>query len=546
MTANRIESESFSSVDAAWLHMDRPTNLAVITGVITFSGQMDIQRLKDTLAQRMLIHKRFLQRAREPDHRLGLPRWELDPNFDIDHHLQTISLPEPADQDALQQLVGEMISLTLDPDRPLWVFYVVDNYFQGSALICRLHHCIADGLALVQVLLAMADLDPDAEWTGPLPEIEEQEDSLLEQLFRPAFRVARTIGHTWRTAENLVHGGFETLTHPSRLRSAAHFSKEATLALGKLLLIPPDRRTGLRGKCGISKRAVWSSDISLDEIKRIGHLMGGTVNDILLSALTGAFRRYLEERGETIDGLNIRSILPVNLRPPDELDQMGNRFGLVFLSLPVGTQDPLRRLVTLKRRMNAIKDTPEAVVAFGILGAIGLSPTQLEDLIISIFGMKGTAVITNVPGPRQPLYFAGQKIETLMFWVPTPANLAVGVSIISYAGQVILGITTDEGLIPDPENILRSFYDELDYLSRWGRPSSGFAEQPQQDSDAGAADATEQPPAGEPAPGETHAAREVVKCQALTRSGKPCKNHALPGETTCYVHRPLTVEDNVR
>ena len=174
MTANRIESESFSSVDTAWLHMDSPTNLAVITGVITFSGQMDVQRLKETLANRMLIHKRFLQRVREPDHRLGLPRWEHDPNFDIDHHIQTISLPEPADQDALQQLVGEMMSQPLDPDKPLWVFYVVDNYVQGSALICRLHHCIADGLALVQVLLATADLEPDAQWTGPLPEPEEE------------------------------------------------------------------------------------------------------------------------------------------------------------------------------------------------------------------------------------------------------------------------------------------------------------------------------------------------------------------------------------
>lgn len=546
MTANRIESESFSSVDAAWLHMDRPTNLAVITGVITFSGQMDVQRLKDTLASRMLIHKRFLQRVREPDHRLGLPRWERDPNFDIDHHIQTISLPEPADQDALQQLVGEMMSQPLDPDKPLWIFYVVDNYTQGSALICRLHHCIADGLALVQVLLATADIDPDAQWAEPLPEPEEGEDSLLEQLFRPAYRVARTIGKTWRTADNLVHLGFGTLTHPRRLRSAAHYSKDATLALGKLLLIPPDRRTSFRGKCGVAKRAVWSSNLSLEEVKRIGHLMGGTVNDIILSALTGAFRRYLEDRGETIDGLNIRSILPVNLRPPEEVDQMGNRFGLVFLSLPIGTRDPLKRLVTLKRRMNAIKDTPEAVVAFGILGAIGLSPTQVEDIIVSIFGMKGTAVITNVPGPRQPLYFAGQKIETLMFWVPTPANLAVGVSIISYAGQVILGVTTDEGLIPDPENILRSFYDELDYLKRWGRPSSSLADQQQSDSVAEVTYKAVNQPFDVPILNEVQNAPDAAMCQALTRSGKPCKNRALQGQTTCHVHRSSTSGDNLR
>jgi hypothetical protein len=201
--------------------------------------------------------------------------------------------------------------------------------------------------------------------------------------------------------------------------------------------------------------------------------------------------------------------------------------------------------------MNAIKDTPEAVVAFGILGAIGLSPTQVEDIIVSIFGMKGTAVITNVPGPRQPLYFAGQKIETLMFWVPTPANLAMGVSIISYAGQVILGVTTDEGLIPDPENILRSFYDELDYLKRWGRPSSGPADR-QQDSPAAVtgevvkrhsvvavSDQAQDVPAVQDAP-------EAAMCQALTRSGKPCKNRASPGQTTCHVHRDLITGDKLR
>jgi hypothetical protein len=225
---------------------------------------------------------------------------------------------------------------------------------------------------------------------------------------------------------------------------------------------------------------------------------------------------------------------------------MGNRFGLVFLSLPIGTRDPLKRLVTLKRRMNAIKDTPEAVVAFGILGAIGLSPTQVEDIIVSIFGMKGTAVITNVPGPRQPLYFAGQKIETLMFWVPTPANLAVGVSIISYAGQVILGVTTDEGLIPDPENILRSFYDELEYLKRWGRPSSSLADRPQPDSSASTIDETVQPPSVEPVLPGVHEAHGVTMCQALTRSGKPCKNRALQGQTTCHVHRSSTSGNNLR
>jgi diacylglycerol O-acyltransferase len=545
MTADRLESESFSSVDAAWLHMDSPTNLAVITGVITFSGRVDIDRLRNTLGKRLSLHKRFRQRVGKPAHAFGLPRWELDPEFGLDRHIQPLYLPEPADFAILQQTVGEMMSQPLDPDRPLWVFYLVENYAQGAALIGRLHHCIADGLALVQLMLSTADLEPDAAWTEPPPEPAEEE-SLLELICPPAANAVRTIGQTWRFTENLVHEGFETLVHPTRLRSAARFSKDATLALGKLLLIPPDRRTGLRGKCDVAKRAVWSSPIELEEIKRIAYLMGGTVNDILLSALTGALRRYLEERGEPVEGMNIRGILPVNLRPPDELDQLGNRFGLVFLSLPLGTRDPLKRLVTLKRRMNIIKDTPEAVVALGILAAVGMSPTQVEKIVLSIFGMKGTAVITNVPGPRQPLYIAGQRIETLMFWVPTPANLSVGVSIISYSGQVVLGVATDEGLVPDPENILQSFYDELDYLSRWGRPSSARqTEQSQTEAPLLAVPEVDDQVSVEADSPAAQEAPEPGLCQAQTRAGKPCKNRALPGMTACRVHSKLTAGEKL-
>jgi len=470
MSTGRMESETFSSVDAAWLHMDTPTNLAIITGVITFDRLIDFERLKATFERRLLIHARFKQRARESERAIGLPRWETDPDFDLDYHFKRISLPEPADHNALQDLVSELMGLPLDLSRPLWQFQYVDNYQEGCALICRLHHCIADGLALIQLLLATTDEDIDVPWLEPVEEVE-HDLSRLERLLQSGANAAMSVGKSCHIVRGLAHEGIETLVHPWRLINLAKLGISATRATGKLLLIGPDQNTSLRGKCGVSKRAVWSKAIDLDDIKGIGRLMGSTVNDILLAAVTGALRRYLESRGEMVEGLNIRTIVPVNLRPPEDLDLMGNRFGLVFLSLPIGVRDPLKRLVVLRKRMNAIKDSPEAVVAFGILGAIGLTPDQIEDIIIAIFGIKGTAVMTNVPGPRQPLYMAGGKIDSLMFWVPTPANLGLGVSIVSYAGQVILGVATDESIIPDPEAILESFYDELSYLKQWGRPS---------------------------------------------------------------------------
>jgi WS/DGAT/MGAT family acyltransferase len=341
-------------------------------------------------------------------------------------------------------------------------------------------------------------------------------------MIRPAVGAARMAGKGIQAAGNIAQEGLKLALSPRRMGRAAWLGVSATRSLGKLLFIPPDRNTSLRGKCGIEKRAAWTVAIDLEQAKGIGRLMGGTINDVLLSALTGALRRYLELRGDAVDGLNIRGVVPVSIRPANDLDGMGNQFGLVFLSLPVGVRDPLRRLATLKRRMNDIKESPEALVAFGILSTIGLTPIQIEHLIVAIFAMKGTGVLTNVPGPRQPLYYAGQLIDTLMFWVPTPGNLGLGVSIISYNGKVIMGVATDAGLVPDPENILASFTDELEYLQRWGRP-------PQQEQAVlpVAPDASP-PPAAEAQP---------ERCQAVTRAGSRCKNRVEAGQSYCRMHQ---------
>ena len=157
-----IKRETLSPVDAAWLHMDTPTNMAMITGVMMFSERLDIWRLKEVVEHRLLQHERFRQRIHQPLLGLRRPSWEIDPYFDLDAHIRHIALPAPGDVAALQSLVGDLMGTPLDSTKPLWQFHVVDNFNGGSALICRLHHCIADGLALVQVLLKTADLEPDA------------------------------------------------------------------------------------------------------------------------------------------------------------------------------------------------------------------------------------------------------------------------------------------------------------------------------------------------------------------------------------------------
>ncbi len=450
-------AERFSLVDAAWLHMDEPTNMAVISGVIMFDDPLDFNVLKELIRTRLLRVRRFRQRVREPLFGVGIPQWEDDPHFDLDAHLHRIALPAPHDQQALHELVGDLMSMPLDFTKPLWQYHLVENYEGGCALICRLHHSMADGLALVQVLLSLADdaAVPNAE-TALTVTSNENGARKRGSIFGNAMKLART-------GTNYVR---QTVTSREKLRDTALLGASGSLALGKLLFIGPDTHSMFKGKCGVMKRVAWTQALPLADVKDVAHALGGTINDTLISAVTGALRRYLEARCMDTQDMNLRAIVPVNLRAPGDLDldSLGNRFGLVFLSLPVGVEDPLLRMAILKDRMDDIKRSPEALVAYGILGTIGATPVAVEHVINTIFGMKATAVMTNVPGPREPIYLAGNRIRTLMFWVPTPAHLGLGVSIISYAGQVNVGINTDARLIPDPDEIVSAFDEEFHAL----------------------------------------------------------------------------------
>lgn len=444
--------ENFSLVDAAWLHMDEPTSMAVIVGVIMFDDPLDFRTLKKLVKQRLLRVPRFRQRVREPLFGVGVPQWEDDPQFDLDAHLHRIALPAPHDQTTLHELVSDFMSTPLDFTKPLWQFHLVENYENGCALIARLHHSMGDGLALVQVLLSLSDNAP------PLESAQDEDDSTRPRrsMLSRALKLART-GTQFAT---------ELVTDSGKLRETAIVGASGSVALGKLLLIGPDEPTLFKGRVGVMKRAAWSKPLALVDVKFVSKALGATINDILISSVAGALRRYLEARDEDTRDLNIRAMIPVNLRAPGDLDldHLGNQFGLVFLDLPVGVRDPIERMKVLQERMDYIKSTPEAVVAFGILGVIGATPSAVEKLINRIFGMKATAVMTNVPGPREPIYLMGNRIRGMMFWVPTPASLGLGVSIISYAGEVIVGVGTDAGLVPDPKEIVAGFVEEFHAL----------------------------------------------------------------------------------
>jgi diacylglycerol O-acyltransferase len=453
--------ERMSGVDVAWLRMDRPSNLMMICGVLVFSERVSFARLKSTLSKRFLSFPRFRQR---PVQTASGYRWQSDRALDLAHHIKKIALPRGAGDAELQALVSHLLSTPLDPAHPLWQFQLVANYQRGSALILRIHHCYADGIALIQVLLSMTDTDREGKVPGPVPQPPQRDDAGDDPITQLLAPLAGIMKMATRTGSTLVEKGAELLLDPAKALGLAGQGGTLTRELAKLALMSEDSATRFKGKPDIVKRVAWADPIALDEVKAVGKALGCSVNDLLLSSVTGALRSYLVRRGEAVEGVMIRALVPVNLRPPQKAYQLGNKFGLVFLDLPIGIENPLERLYSVRANMQALKGSFQPVIALGILAAMGAGPQLLQEQMLALLAKNATAVMTNVPGPQQPLFLAGAKIDKLMFWVPQSGDIGMGVSIITYAGDVQFGLVTDRALCPDPERVIARFAPEFEKL----------------------------------------------------------------------------------
>ncbi len=434
----------FRNVDASWLRMDDPTNLMVVTGVLVLDSPVPLARIRELVEERLLHFRRFTSRVVPPFAGVGPPSWETDPDFDLDRHLLPVALGPGAGEPALQAFVSRLLSEPLPADRPLWTIHVVERFHGGTAIVARIHHCIGDGLALVHVLLSMAD-------GSPAPERR-----------RSGSRSRVAWGIT--LGEQVLKGARAMLGNPGRIGDLARLASGSAGALLGLLALPDDPATALKGPLGRPKIAAWSRPFDLADFKAIGRATGSTVNDVLMAALAGALRSFLVGRGETPRDIDVRGVVPVNLRRPEAAGRLGNRFGLVFLSLPVGIEDPLDRLFEVRRRMRALKGSSQALAVYEVLWAMGVAPRPLFDLALRIFAAKGSAVVTNVVGPRQPIAIAGAPLREAMFWVPSAGRLALGVSLLSYADKVWMGLQCDAGLIPDPAGVLDGFAAEVEEL----------------------------------------------------------------------------------
>lgn len=468
-----LSGERMSKVDTAWLRMDSPSNLMMIVGVWVLQPGIAYEALCARVAERLLRYPRFGQRVVQD---AAGATWVRDADFDIHRHVvrdRLRRMPRGREQEALQERLAALAMTPLDPDRPLWQFHLVEHYQGGSALLVRIHHCIADGIALIAVTQSLVDggtPPPERRRKAPGEGVETVEDWLSDTVLKPLGEVAaRAVGGAGSGAA----GALDLLLDPQKgvekgLSGSAEVARIAYQVLrdaGALALMPDDSRTRLKGTPGTTKRVAWCAPIPLDEVKAIGKALNCSVNDVLLSCVAGAIAAYLRGHGDPVAGLEIRAMVPVNLRPLEQAHKLGNRFGLAPVVLPIGLDNPIERIYEVRRRMGALKGSMQPLMAFGLLAVAGLLIKPAQDAMLSLFSRKTTAVMTNVPGPREKVRFLGATVEQNLFWVPQSGTVGLGVSILSYGGGVQFGVISDGTLCPDPQRIIDGFAPEFAKLS---------------------------------------------------------------------------------
>jgi WS/DGAT/MGAT family acyltransferase len=429
---------------------------------MVFARRMDFARLRNTIEARLVgRYRRFRQCAVQE---VGGAFWEDDPDFDIDAHLRRRALPRGSGKAALQALAGELAVQPLNPGKPLWRFDLIEDYEGGSAMVVRIHHSIADGIALVGVVLSLTDQSLDVPPQKPrrasnddAGEADEPSRGLLETL-------AEALGTAFHAGSDLGAKALTLAQDPDRMQTYGQYGIGLLAELAKLLAMPPDSPTSLKGHTGTVKRVAWSEPMPLAEVKALGKALGCSINDVLLAAVAGAFRAYLQQKGETVDAVEIRAMVPVNLRSIRDEGTLGNRFGLVTLSLPIWEANPFARLFLVRERMNELKHSFQPPLTLGVLAAVGLAPKLVQQAFLDMLAAKASAVMTNVPGPKQPLYLAGNRLDQCMFWVPQSGDIGVGVSILSYNDAVQFSLIADRHFIPDPESITPLFAAEFEKM----------------------------------------------------------------------------------
>lgn len=444
-----LGTERLSAEDAMFLYLDTRDMPLHIASVMVFDGEIPLQDCRRLIASKLPLLRRYRQRVVFPPLNLGHPAWESDARFDIDNHITETRLEHGTDRE-LEELTGRILSQAMDRSKPLWDIKVVRGLKGGrGALICRVHHCLADGIAGIGLLQVILDSSPKAS----LPRVKQRPPAPAPKSDAPSPLI-----------EGLLSSYSEVFDRMVSIQSYALNVAEAVLAngliaVGQLFRIVPDLFGPFEGlpfnqPCQGARRLLWT-EIPLAEINAIRDACGVKMNDVILSLVTTAIRRYSQRHHVAVKGRTLRMMVPVNIRGRDGIggQNLGNRISLISVNVPLDIADPLKQLQKIHETTLALKigGVPDMV---GVLGnCLALMPTPLQ----AFLGPFGTdlpfppwnMVCTNVPGPQIPLYALGRKMIAMYPYVPIGARMGLNCAVQSYDGKMFFGFSCSDAAVPD-------------------------------------------------------------------------------------------------
>lgn len=437
--------QRLSPQDASFLHLEDDNSSMHIASTAIFEGPAPTQdELQAMVASKLPLVPRYRQKVRFVPFELGRPIWEDDPHFNLCYHVRHTALPAPGGQTQLRNLVGRVMSQMLDRTKPLWEMWVVEGLEDGHwALISKSHHAMVDGVSGTDLLAVMLDSSPDPvrpvaeDWEPDAPASRTRllADAVVERAVSPyeMFRSARRV-----------------------VRAPRQFATDVvatTKGVGSMLGVAvPTAPTSLNGPIGPHRRYSWARG-SVSEVKGIRTALGGTLNDVVLAAISQGFRELLIARGENLEGRTVRSLVPVSVRRPGEKGTYNNRVSAMFAELPVGIADPVERLQAVTAQLARLKDSNQAVAGDVLTGLAGFAPPVLLSVGTRVAFRAPqrniNTVTTNVPGPRIQLYAAGRKMLEAFPYVPLAGRVRIGIAIFSYLDTLNFGVTGDFDSTPD-------------------------------------------------------------------------------------------------
>src|SRR6516162_1360742 len=452
--------ERLNPLDAQFIDAedeDRQTSFA-IASIAVFEGPVpSYDEFLHAIEGRLPLVPLYRRKLRTVPFRLGPPVWVDDPNFDIRYHIRQVALPAPGGDEQLGNLMARVMAHRLDRDYPLWEYWVIEGLAEGRwALISKVHHCMVDGVSGTDLYRVIFDFSPEpapAVATGdrapgaePSP-LELAAEAVLDDAVLPL-------------RETLALG--RAASHPGE---AIRLAADTVRGLGKWAPAAwPATGSSLTGPIGRERRFTWVR-ASLDDVKLIKRELGGTVNDVVLAAITGGFREILLARGEQPGPHMVRSLVPVSVRAPGEENVYGNQVSALLADLPVHIADPAERLAAVQAGLRTLKAGKEAMAGESLVRLGRYSLYSLTSWWTRLaFGLPQREIVTvttNVPGPQQPLYGMGRRLVEIIPYVPIATTVRIGIAIFSYCGNITFGLTGDFTANPDLDVLARGIEDGI-------------------------------------------------------------------------------------